>query len=232
VVRFGDGERGQVPPPGAAVRGWYRLDAAVPGNVALSGPELVMRLAEVSHFSWMRQKARDEREVCMRNSIRARPTTIASAPRTHLLNSSASSSGDPTCRARKLRREGCQNPVSARNLRLVADQALEKVLSIIRVRQYELKAFVEEARASPKGKGRFTPELRLRLERAEQLVEERPKEKDRSSAHELLDKLDGILPLIADDDRLCLMLESELERPDAALGEAQRRRADAALAEA
>ncbi len=63
VVRFGDGERGQVPPPGAAVRGWYRLDAGVPGNVALSGPELVMRLAEVSHFSWMRQKARDEREV-------------------------------------------------------------------------------------------------------------------------------------------------------------------------
>jgi hypothetical protein len=128
-----------------------------------------------------------------------------------------------------------QRPVSQFALwrrRLVADQALEKVLSIIRVRQYELKALVEEAMASPKREGSFTPEQRLRLVRAEQLVEERPKEKDRASAHELLDKLDGILPLIADDERLCFMLESELERPDAAFGEAQRQQADAALAEA
>jgi hypothetical protein len=68
-----------------------------------------------------------------------------------------------------------QRPVSQFALwrrRLIADQALEKVLSIIRVRQYELKALVEEAMASPKREGSFTPELRLRLERAEQLVEE------------------------------------------------------------
>jgi hypothetical protein len=55
AARFGDGERGRTPPSGAASRGWYRFGAGAAGNVPSSRSQLAMRLAEVSHFSWMRQ---------------------------------------------------------------------------------------------------------------------------------------------------------------------------------
>jgi hypothetical protein len=63
LVRFGDGEHGWMPPVGAAVRGWYRIGAGAAGDLPSSCGELVVRLAEVSHFSWMRQKAHDEHNV-------------------------------------------------------------------------------------------------------------------------------------------------------------------------
>jgi hypothetical protein len=73
VLRFGDGERGLVPPVGACVRGWYRVGAGASGNLALSRSELITRLAEVSHFSWMRQAARDKQDVVYRE-LDPRPT--------------------------------------------------------------------------------------------------------------------------------------------------------------
>jgi hypothetical protein len=63
VLRFGDGERGRVPPVGAGIRGWYRVGAGAAGNLALSRSELIMRLAEVSRFTWMRQAERDKQDV-------------------------------------------------------------------------------------------------------------------------------------------------------------------------
>jgi hypothetical protein len=107
--------------------------------------------------------------------------------------------------------------------RLVADQALEKVRSIIRVRQYELESLIEDAKATRLDDGERS-ELRLRLERAATLVGQSPPN-DRAAANELLDKLDGMLPLLADDDRLRLMLEAELDRADTTLGEGARKRA-------
>jgi hypothetical protein len=104
--------------------------------------------------------------------------------------------------------------------RLVADQSLQKVRSIIRVRQYELDLLLEDAKRAHIEPG----ELGLRLDRARQLVDEAPPT-DRALANELLDKLDGVMPLVADDDRLVLMLESELERDETLLTEAARQRA-------
>lgn len=104
--------------------------------------------------------------------------------------------------------------------RLVADQALQKVQSIIRVRQYELEALIEDTTGAHIEPG----ELSMRLDRARQLRKEALPD-DRALANELLDKLDGVLPLVADDDRLVLMLESELERDETVLTEAARKRA-------
>jgi hypothetical protein len=61
VVRFGDGRQGRRPPVGAAVRGWYRHGGGVGGSAAER--TLLAALAQVSHFSWMRQAARDKRGV-------------------------------------------------------------------------------------------------------------------------------------------------------------------------
>jgi hypothetical protein len=65
VVRFGDGRSGRQPSPGANIRGWYRRGAGASGNVpesegSVARAELVSLLAEVSHFTWMRQAARDK----------------------------------------------------------------------------------------------------------------------------------------------------------------------------
>ena len=65
VIRFGDGEHGRCPTPGAQVRGWYRTGSGGAGNVpgtpsAPSHADLVSLLAEVSHLTWMRQAARDK----------------------------------------------------------------------------------------------------------------------------------------------------------------------------
>ena len=104
--------------------------------------------------------------------------------------------------------------------RLVADQALQKVWAIARARQYELASLVEDAKGAHIDPG----ELALRRNRASRLVaEELPA--DRALANELLDKLDSMLPLVADDDRLVLMLESELERDETVLSAAARKRA-------
>jgi len=104
--------------------------------------------------------------------------------------------------------------------RLVADQALQKVWSITRARQYALASLIENAKGAHVEPG----ELRLRLDRASQLVtEDLPA--DRGLANELLDRLDSMLPLVADDDRLVLMLESELERDETVLTAAARKRA-------
>jgi hypothetical protein len=107
--------------------------------------------------------------------------------------------------------------------RLVADQALEKVRSIIRVRQYELDSLIEDARATRIRDGEPS-ELRIRLERAAELVGKRLPN-DRAAANELLDELDGTLPLVADDDRLRLMLEAELDRDKTVLADTARKRA-------
>jgi hypothetical protein len=65
VIRFGDGEHGHRPAPGARVRGWYRSGSGDAGNVpgspsAISRADLVSLLAEVSHLTWMRQAACDK----------------------------------------------------------------------------------------------------------------------------------------------------------------------------
>jgi len=107
---------------------------------------------------------------------------------------------------------------------MVADQALQKVCSIILARQYELESLIENAaRAEIE-----SDELRRRLDRATQLVTE-PLPADRASANELLDKLESSLPLVADDDRLRLMLEAELERDETVLTAAARERAHGLL---
>src|SRR5437870_325766 len=87
--------------------------------------------------------------------------------------------------------------------RMVADQTLQKVSSLIRVRQYELASLIAEA----KSMNLEPAELDGRLARAKRLVDE-PLPTDRALANELLDKLDTVLPLVADDERLRLMLES------------------------
>jgi len=107
---------------------------------------------------------------------------------------------------------------------MVADQALQKVCSIILARQYELESLIENAaRAEIE-----SDELRRRLDRATQLVTE-PLPADRAAANELLDKLESTLPLVADDDRLRLMLEAELERDETVLTAAARERAHGLL---
>jgi len=58
VVRFGDGRHGRRPPAGSVVRGWYRRGGGAAGSP--SRRALVAALAQVSHFSWMRQAARDK----------------------------------------------------------------------------------------------------------------------------------------------------------------------------
>jgi hypothetical protein len=73
TVRFGDGERGRTPPSGAAFRGWYRFGGGAIGNVPWSRSELALRLAEVSHFSWMRQSA-SEKEGVLYEDLDPRPT--------------------------------------------------------------------------------------------------------------------------------------------------------------
>ena len=104
--------------------------------------------------------------------------------------------------------------------RLVADQALQKVWSIARVRQHELASLIEDVDGAHIEPG----ELGMRLDRASRLAtEDLPA--DRALANELLDKLDSILPLVADEDRLVLMLESELERDETVLSAAARKRA-------
>jgi hypothetical protein len=104
--------------------------------------------------------------------------------------------------------------------RMVADQALEKVWSIIRARQYELESLIDDAKRAEIEPG----DLGRRLDRATQLVVE-ALPADRAAANELLDKLDSILPLVADDDRLRLMLEAELEHDETVLTAAARKRA-------
>jgi len=113
--------------------------------------------------------------------------------------------------------------------RLLADQGLEKILATIRIRQYELKSLIDERALRAGASEEEAAELTRRVERARALAEEQPIPNDRASANELLDKLDGILPFIADDDRLRLMLEEELDRPDTALRGAQSERALALL---
>ncbi len=109
--------------------------------------------------------------------------------------------------------------------RLVADQALQKVWSIARVRQHELASLIEDVEGAHIEPG----ELGKRLDRASRLAtEDLPA--DRALANELLDKLDSILPLVADEDRLVLMLESELERDETVLTAAARKRAHDLLA--
>ena len=104
--------------------------------------------------------------------------------------------------------------------RLVADQALQKVCSIILARQYELESLIENAERGEIESGEF----RRRLDRATQLVT-KPLPADRAAANELLDKLDSTLPLVADDNRLRLMLEAELERDETVLTAAAQKRA-------
>jgi hypothetical protein len=64
LILFGDGINGRRPMPSARVRGFYRTGSAaagnVPGSPAISRADLVSLLAEVSHLTWMRQKARDK----------------------------------------------------------------------------------------------------------------------------------------------------------------------------
>lgn len=103
---------------------------------------------------------------------------------------------------------------------MVADQALQKVSSIIRVRKYELEALIAEAKSIDVA----AAELDGRLARAKQLVDE-PVPADRTFANELLDKLDAMLPLLADDERLRLMLESEIEHDEGVFTDAARKRA-------
>jgi hypothetical protein len=111
--------------------------------------------------------------------------------------------------------------------RLVADQAREKVCGIIHQRQYELDSLITEARSGLSPADR-PGALADRIARAETLVKE-PVPKDRAAANELLDKLDFILPLLADEDRLRLMLAIELDRDRHLLGPAGRQRASQLL---
>ena len=65
VSRFGDGRTGRRPRPCALLRGWYRRGAGAyehtpEPNESIPRAELVRLLAEVSHFTWMRQAAKDE----------------------------------------------------------------------------------------------------------------------------------------------------------------------------
>jgi hypothetical protein len=104
--------------------------------------------------------------------------------------------------------------------RMVADQALQKCCSMIRVRQHELAWLIEDGQR----RQAQSDEQHRRLERATHLVKQEPPE-DRAAASELLDELDGVLPLVADEDRLRLMLEAELEEKKPVLTHAAQKRA-------
>jgi hypothetical protein len=105
--------------------------------------------------------------------------------------------------------------------RLIADQALERVHAIIRARQYELEALVEEART---GQHPEPQPSEQHIARATQLTkQELPT--DRARANELLDRLEIALPLFADSDRLRLMLETELDEDKKVLPATARGRA-------
>ena len=111
--------------------------------------------------------------------------------------------------------------------RLLADQARERVCGIIRQRQYELGSLIADTRASGLD-GVPDKELTDRIERAEKLAKE-PIPADRGEANALLDKLDFIVPLLADEQRLRLMLEIELARDKHLLGAAVRQQASQLL---
>jgi hypothetical protein len=104
--------------------------------------------------------------------------------------------------------------------RMVADQSLQKACSMIRVREDELRWLIEDAEERPNQ----SDEQRYRLERAKHLVRREPPG-DRAGAYELLDELDTVLPLVADEDRLRLMLEAELEQDKPVLPHAAQKRA-------
>jgi hypothetical protein len=125
------------------------------------------------------------------------------------------------------RERGVAQSLALWRRRLVADQALAKVTSIIRVRRYELATPVEASAAGSENHG--APERAVYLRRARELVEEEPVPDDRRSANQLLDRLDAIVPLVADDPLLCLMLEDELDQSDGVLGAGHRRRAERLL---
>lgn len=108
--------------------------------------------------------------------------------------------------------------------RMVADQALQKVWSTIRARQYELESLIEDATRAEIEAG----ELSRRVDRARQLVIG-GLPTDRAAANEFLDKLDSMLPLVADHERLRLMLEAELERDETVLNTTARKRAHVLL---
>jgi hypothetical protein len=109
--------------------------------------------------------------------------------------------------------------------RLVADQSLQKVGSVIRVRQYELGLLIDDSPTT----GVEPAERRRRLAEARKLVDQEPPD-DRAGANEMLDKLDSVLVLVADDDRLRFMLETELESDDSVLTKAAAKRARDLLA--
>jgi hypothetical protein len=108
--------------------------------------------------------------------------------------------------------------------RLLADQAREKVCGIIRQRQYELGSLIAETRARSGVDSVPQQELEDRIARAEKLSKE-PIPTDRAEASALLDKLDFVVPLLADEERLRLMLEIELDRDKRLLGAGVRQRA-------
>jgi hypothetical protein len=104
--------------------------------------------------------------------------------------------------------------------RLLADQWLEKVSSEVRVRQYELHLLIEET----DGIDVEPAERRRRVAEAKELVGQEPTD-ERADVGELLDKLDTMLPLVADSDRLRFMLEAELESDNPVLTRAAAKRA-------
>ena len=116
------------------------------------------------------------------------------------------------------------HPLRAWWRRQVADQALARTRSIIRVRQHELEVLIEEARARA-----GQPQLTTRLARAELLVREQPRPDDRASAEELLAQLDTIVPMVVSDHQLCLMAERECAAAGMTLSEVERRRASQVL---
>jgi hypothetical protein len=126
--------------------------------------------------------------------------------------------GDPETRS------GWGSALAVWRRRLVADQALEKVCSIIHIRQYDLDSLIRDARARRVGGEGESAEVSDRLARAEELVA-KPVPAERAAANELLDKLDCVLPLIVDAEQLRLMLQTELDRDEQVLSKAARERA-------
>ena len=94
-------------------------------------------------------------------------------------------------RSRGERERGVAQSLALWRRRLVADQALAKVESIIRVRQHELGTLVEASAVNAERNGQH-PERAVYLQRARELVGAHPKPNDRRAANELLDKLDAI----------------------------------------